>query len=370
MDKRIALFDGYLTDNNILFSNNFYSGLFKIDITKGQVDLVRCFENDINDVGIGLFHKRIIGVKDKLLLLPGNSENIYEYSITTNKWNFIPCCIGDMDLKFSAGAHLKDDVIIIVPGRYGIPIVSFNVDDKKFSVLNDFSSVGEQKKQAEHCFMTDNYCRVSGSIWFVLYGTNTLCKYDEERNIVEKQDLSVDHLVSVDVVDENTLALTSENDSNIYLYSVDSGNMETIEIKGTKSDGEGRFYSRIVKYKDALVCLPGFQKKIYIINLADKRIEKEYTYKAENIYMSNDKLIGPLTSGYIVDESLWILPFNSNMLLRIDEEKITEISLFYCTKELSDSLAEFRLENAIARQELLQEEQEATLENYIRVLCK
>lgn len=370
MNKRIALFDGYLTNNNIIFSNNFYSGLFKVDVTNGQVDLIRFFENDINDVGIGLFHKKVIGIKDKLLLLPGNSENIFEYNINTNEWDFFPCCIGEVDLRFSAGAHLKDDTLIIVPGRYGIPIVALDVNSKKISVLNEFSSIGEQAKQTEHCFMTDNYCRVNGSIWFVLYGTNTLCKYDEEKNTVEKKDLFINSLVSVDVVDENTIALTAEHDSNIYLYSIDSGNVETIEIKGTKSDVEGRFYSKIVKYKDTIVCLPGFQNKIYIINLADKSIEREYTYKQENIYMNNDKLIGPLTNGCIDDDSLWILPFNSNMLLRIDEDKIKEISLAYSSKELAESLAELRLENAIARQELLRDEQEADLEDFIRVLCK
>lgn len=313
--------DAEVIDNEIWFAANNINGLFKRNLTTGEVELLGMFPDEKLD---GKFlYSCINRYKDELIFTPFQAKNICVYNMNERKFHVLKLPAGKRGENYSKfyTSIQEDKMIYMLPCRCEA-VVRYNAQEREIQVYDSvFKHLGEYTKYFGHPYAFKGTCKVGTKIYIASYSTNVIEEFDivtEKATffMVPECDLGITHLL----YEEGKFWIIGCN-GNLVIW--DRKEFEIIRID--EAGGSlPKFYD--VKYIKGKIYFTGtYSKKIYEYDIAHRRtnyilLEMTHEKKFSDFYGDSCSLI-KMSDNCFGTFNLWDGKFHIYNLSDLKEEE-------------------------------------------------
>ena len=329
MNWNLMTYGAQAKNGKLWFSNNKFNGLFCMNLNNMEVRFVSYFPEEKH--GRWAMHKKCLVYKDKLIFVPAFGNHIHVYNILNGEISAyqIDEDTSEQSVDRVSDAIISDGYVYLLPMNYNGELKRFNVDTGTLENIPEFMSqvrnvASDEKKYLLARADVDS----KGCICFALWDSNILCSYDMSRRKLSTRKCGVDHIFSAHTIDDRSFLLTNSGDSVYEIYS--SGSVKIILGSGTTREKDERIYNRVIKFGDEIIVLPAFDDCVYAIK------NDRLTEIAKLDLISSESLKVSSFETCVVDNDLWILPFETSSCVVIGQDLSEKLRISF---ELVDKKA-------------------------------
>lgn len=320
MDWSIRTWTAVYTGDKVWFSNYSYNGLFCMNSKDFTIEFIDFFPDEKIDVVC--CHRRALSYNDLIIFSPWHGHNLHIYSTTTNKFVTIP-------VKKKISESVADMFIIgdkLYVFRYDITLPIMIVDLITFEVMEDSSFNEECKKEGiTSGLSSENVIYRDGKAWFVIREREDLYSWDIQEKKLDIYTVPGKHLNAFPAYD--MFLIEDLNEKNLIKW--DFHNAKPYPVVGCDIKFSSILqvpYYNIVEFEGDIYAFPGYSAFIL-------KGDGEKFVKWTDFDFEIKPSINPLFNKYlVVDDTLWMLSFESDILLRFDKNmKLIDKRRLYIT---------------------------------------
>jgi len=324
-NKYLSLFDAYFDKNEILFANNTFNALMRVDREKFNVEYIDSFEGTPR--WTERMYRCVVNNGPYLFFFPNCMGNIARYNLMTREINYFQCAERWTDL---AGAIVYHKNVWMIPKLIEQPMYLFNMESGQFVCRVDWNEqvmtqIGEIKNAR---FI--RVCSDSTFFWTFVKNTNIIIRTSLESGKVEVFKLDEKNLIGAIATDGYNLFLSlMGNDAVIVKWHWKKGILNEIILK-QNCNGGGSDICHIACVEHKVITLPAHSGRLFIIDSECNVNELIIPYRRS----PRDYSIGyyPLFGGYKVhNRDLYLFPDSSDRMyiLHIDTGDFLETKLVF-----------------------------------------
>lgn len=361
---RIAIGAMYEDYPVIWFSNLLYNGLFQYNIETDELRYEGKFPEE--RVGQLFMHRKAVMYESRLIFFPAGGTHIHVVDLDTMKMNAIPVhgWYHEGSCKVSE-AFREGDQYILWPGNWQDAPLRFSPKDGAFEKtgIQLKPSSGLEGYREEVMFW--EWAAAGHTVCAALAGTSCIVTGDLSQGTVKYIDTGLPELFGVFAVGEEIWALPLKGTS-VYVLN---GNMRVIRSYSFDQEPvQERLFNQVAELDRQVVLLPARAEHIY-------RIEKNRPAAVDSSLLAGaacNDIIGEKFYRYVKNQrELILLPCHYSAPVHMIRDRVENSgNPFRLLGELRKKMAFAILEEALDIGVTIGEENDYTVRDYIRQLCR
>lgn len=233
MKKRLQFRVGKIINESIYFSCDEFSGLFKLDIAKQEVNFLSFFPGE--DVLQRFLHAKVLSFEEYLIFIPGScGKNIHIYDYSTGCIKYVPCF---SERGWEGDAFISDGYLWMIPSAFG----------RQLTVRMDLKTLQVEELQGFFGDLSDKYWgdeagrmlkRVAFDgefIWFAILHSNKIIRISICDKRIKTYDVNIKDLFGV-FMTCSELWLVSYSDECIYKWNPKTNGYEKCKVQESKKN--------------------------------------------------------------------------------------------------------------------------------------
>ena len=319
---------GIVINDNIYFSSNKINALYKKNLKNHECLYLGSFLEE--DVFARNLHKKCIRWMNKLIFMSNYSNYIGIYGLEENEFEYIK--IPKYRPHEASGIVYGDCVVLkdtlwLFPFSADAQLLKINLNDYSIIEMSDFTSWCETNL-IKNGFIAARVALLDDSMIFGHYLGNEIVRYNPEFDSLDFFNTDVKDLMACFVA-QNSLWINSERNNVILNYNLSGKLLNCYECKTTEITNK-RCVTNILEYKDKILALAAYEKKIYIKNEENNSFDACVIDDSQIVFYDNGSTL--MLNYADFEDDVIIFPRTANGVLKINPD--FKISMF-CDNDFS-----------------------------------
>ena len=352
---RIRMADGAVVGNYLYFSNVSSNGLYRVDMSTHDVELIDFFPNE--RINIGFLHKNCFVYGNRLFFIPAYAKDISVYDISKKKFTMIPFENTSNVEATIDSIQVGSSVYIFPVGKKCVPLV-LNMEKLEIEKIKDFCVWIDKYVSKEEIWKFYRVSESKGMFYFALTGTDLIASWNCETGEFVTYPTNMDKIINV-LVQNGKCYFTLRNKYGVGKLNFSDGNVEFVSTNDTGTHNIGTLYSSLGINEGKLLAVPAYGEYLHYFNDEDLSLTKEIAI-AGNDYK--------FLRFIILEDETWLLPFNTDTVYV--HKKTDEIDIFMLkpTNEVYRKIKAQRVNEFINANCVIGENSEVGLTHLIKYL--
>lgn len=321
--KYLSFKDAYIQGTDMYISNSYFNSLFRIDLINNETQyLGRACEQELWKKNL---HQKIFEFQGCLYLFSVICDyKVSEYNLITKTlvdYSYDEISIRNCNEIKAGGFIIDDEIVWIIPGLISQPLVTFNMNTKKFIKYswwnNDvFKNIPNN--------LWGNYLKgdvqIGKEVWGIIEGTSYLICTSLEYSKITVCDIGNGYELNYIVSDKEDLYLSADEGKKILKWNLRSGIQKIFELKVNDLLDNVAIHM-MISLPNMILLVPRENNYIFKINRDTDSVEL-FTELSDDIHrLTDQRNIWPYFGGYlIIGQSLYLLPYGVDKMVEINLE--------------------------------------------------
>lgn len=350
-------------NNDIWFPNRFFNALIKMDAKSGKIRDIKKFPN--YEAGETVLYTTVLYAYDKLIFVPGRSEEIVSYCVESEKFVSVSMdlnIVGEEKLYFWC-AYVNGQYVYMFP-RKAKCIVKYNVLDNSIMYLENYlNEIIRVLPENVPCFSAQ-FEIVNGKVYIPFVELNAVMVFDAKDESIEIKYINIEGGCTTITYVNEYFYLASLKNSCVFQWEINSGKIKRYDMFNDEiklSSSVEFFYAHRVEKRLFYYSIDG--KTVVSLFLEDggeKRTDGKF--KIHNTGITSCLRRGDGDKNYV------LIPCIEDFCLKKDEYGIDEAEIASCQDNLHNKAA---INNYLMEQEYFHgylETRQIPLETYTEAL--
>ena len=363
MKLNMRFMAGNIVDGILYFSNTFYNGLFKMELTTEKIEFIGTF-NEI-PLGSSEIHRKCLTYKKWLIFVPNRLNIIHFVNVETAEQKILKIAEDDKHYM-SSDAVIVDDSLYVIPGQKEQPLIIIHLDDD-FKIdypkrINEWIRAESPNKPDDSVYYSLGAVKRNNNLFIGLCCQNRIIQYDFHSEDIKLQKTGVERIRHI-----------TNGQKGIWVTDFKGGRVELIgDTTEEYQTGQEYSYRNIIDTGSNVYAIPGNASHIGIIN-EDKSVRMlDYPEEFKDFETNYaDKFFGYT----IYRDEIYLFPYAHDNMLVISGDKLRTVKTVYETdpagsdpKQLIETIQAYR--GRIIRENggLITESPEFTLDSYMEYI--
>lgn len=309
---------GNVVDDVLFFSAMQYNGLFRINLSNGEISFVNSFIEVPLDKTV--LHRLCLVYDRWLVFIPQNFNKIHLVNTDTLEQKTITVTDGSSNLMI-ADAFIMENLLYILPAKKTQPALIIHMEDLKVEPIKAFNEwFGNEAPNSpnKNGVIVAKTALFNDSIYMGLYDQNRVLKYDLKSETIRLIDTDIEKIYRV-----------YGGSDGIWITDHSSGKTELFNNSFEKYEKENNCtYGIILEQGEYVYAIPGDAPRIKIIKGNGAPREIEYPEEFKNLEQTRSKTYKFF--GYTTyNEEIYLFPYIHDHMLVIHEDKLRVIRMEY-----------------------------------------
>ncbi len=356
--------------SNIWFVSNQFNALFKLNSRTKEISYITSFFEEI--FFTDSLYTQAIYYREKIYFIPCVAERIAVFDISKQSVEYIYL---EKEINNYNVAIYGKNMLLLFPVKYMKTCWTLNMDTfelKSFKL--DFSGIDKNifKGRENLCFYGDNAIREDYCIYYMIYDSNIILKYNVLQNECTFIDLHDQISFMAAYAGDNAINLLSTDGNELCVFDGKANNSKGLTIKTNPeykdicNDGRLKAYTSIKLLKDgSLLCLPTKGNELKIISKDMQKHSMSIDWENINLKADNSQAYVNVIQD---NDAIIFLPYQCTQGMEIINGKICTFS-FDISKEIFISvMREYQKEKGNIIGKLVYENETSNLELLLKLL--
>ena len=229
-------------EKTLYFSHNAFNGLFKYDITTGEIQFLSFFEGE--SVLAKNIHLKAFRWKDIIVFVPLFGKRIALYNYDSGELTYIDLQMNKKTQVVDAFLY-EDKLLLFFASKTDTPMIiklDAPEDVRRIPITDSLSKVIEETQKTA---FFSSMCLYDGKVYGAIYNTDAYLAYDLRSESFEVKRTGISGLKGYGTICRNeNMYITGLEDFNIYRFNLHTG-------KASQYSNPHPFvYTKIAKYAE------------------------------------------------------------------------------------------------------------------------
>ncbi|WP_026522990.1 hypothetical protein [Butyrivibrio sp. VCB2001] len=315
--RTLSALCGCAFDKYIWFANNSGNGLYRIEVEKHNVDFVMFFPGE--EMEKPFLFKRCLNYKHYLIFVPENAVGIHVFD--TSICEFVKVVkiedyFGYDGAKFSEAFVVEDKMWLFPFGKRKPILLAFNLESMELEECHPFEDAIRKYIDSDTgCLLTRAFIK-DGVIYTNIYDSNSLIKWDIQREQMENSEIPVDHIFGV-YKSDGGIWINQVNGADMFLWNPINGLVKKYTSPYYDSENK-HVINKIMEIGDAVYAIPSMGEHILMISDKSEYDIESIANIADLVSFNND--IPKMLEMIVYKHKLWLLTLSGGVFFNVDLE--------------------------------------------------